>query len=116
MIDPQPKRRALRIVSQFSGRQAEGFPGAKLSRAGCAVCRMALERGPFGRRAVFEDSISVFTRYIHRIHRAPAAELPRGGSSIWRRFFFAWKSVFFEAASLISSIEEMSAWRKPSTS
>src|SRR2546425_6075769 len=50
-------------------------------------------------------SLQVTFIVFHRI----SAALLRGGFSIWRRFFFAWKSVFFEAVSVISSIPANSA-------
>src|SRR5262249_28590884 len=122
-VNARPKRRIIGIVAQFDGGHAERFPSADFLRAFRATGGVSFERGPFRNRTVFKNPVAIVASHfqigagvVHRVHRAPAASALRGGSSIWRRFFFAWKSVFFDAASEISRVAPISAWLKPSTS
>src|SRR5882757_2874216 len=65
LMNSRPECRAVRVVAQFRCCCAERFPGAKLFGAGHASCRVVFECGPLGRAAILENSISIFTGYIH---------------------------------------------------
>src|SRR6266404_6482696 len=89
LTDTWPQCRTISVITQFRPCEAKSLPGAKFFGTRRTCYRMSLERGPFRRRAVLENSIPIFANHIHHFHRAPVASLARGGSSICRRFFFA---------------------------
>ncbi len=73
---------------EFSSGHGEIFPCAEFLAAYGTVGGVSLERGPFFRCAIEEDSFAIVTRNGHKDYLASEALL-RGASSDWRRFFFA---------------------------
>src|SRR5580658_2514519 len=88
-LDAGPQRRRIRVVAQLLRRDADSLPSAEFLGADGAARAVRFESSPFGGRAILKNSVAIFTFDVHRRYRAPAALLPRGGSSTWRRFRFA---------------------------